>query len=48
MKELYSKLIQKRHQMTKYLKKNSSKQSKIEMVACQDKYGFYVIINALV
>ena len=29
-------------------KKNSSKQSKIEMDACQDKYGFYVIINALV
>ena len=25
-----------------------SKQSKIEMNACQDKYGYFVIINALV
>ena len=47
MKELFSKLIKKRQQKTKYLK-ISSKQSKIEMDACQDKYGYYVIINALV
>ena len=32
--------------MTKY-KKNSSKQSKIEMDAFQDKYGYYIIKNAL-